>query len=323
MDAATAALAVLPGPALARFRELCGADGPLEPRFDGNTKHVLLTNDRAFLFPRNHTLVGQLDRECDVYATVDHPLVPKLLGRWHEPAISPYPFFAVTRLAGSAPARVAPEHLPALAAQLGAAVAACHNIELDRVPQRLWANPWQEPPAAPPTARDCYSPLRALGGAEHLAAAAAECIGPMSSATVLEALRAAEAMAPVLAHGDLHESQLLVDASGTLTGILDWGFGGALSPLVDFTGVRELFGADAAYGEVRRHMWLAYAAHRSAPLPPWEAIHLAMTAFDLTALAPETRSHYYWAASAAQRATRRAAARDCLLAVLGSRAGRG
>ena len=47
---------------------------------------------------------------------------PPVLGRWHDPAISPYPFFAVPRLAGRAPTRVAPEHLPALAAQLGAAL---------------------------------------------------------------------------------------------------------------------------------------------------------------------------------------------------------
>src|SRR5262245_34554162 len=161
MDDETAVLAVLVPPQLARFRQVCQVDGAIEPRFDGYTKHVLLTADRAFLFPRNHTLVTQLERECDVYAAVGHPFVPRLLGRWHDPGISPYPFFAVTRLAGVAPGRAPSEHLPALAAQLGAALAACHETRLDDVPPRLWANAWQEPPAAPPTALDCYSPLRA------------------------------------------------------------------------------------------------------------------------------------------------------------------
>jgi aminoglycoside phosphotransferase (APT) family kinase protein len=317
MDDETAVLAVLVPPQLERFRQVCQVDGAIEPRFDGYTKHVLLTEDRAFLFPRNHTLVKQLERECDVYATVGHPLVPRLLGRWHEPGISPYPFFAVTRLAGGTPGRISPERLPALAAQLGAAIAACHETRPDVVRRSLWANAWQEPPAAPPTALDCYSPLRALGGAEHLAAAAASFIGAASSAPVLAALRAAEALSPVLAHGDLHEGQLLVDATGTLTGILDWGFAGVLSPLVDFTGVRELFGADAAYGDLRRHMWMAYAEHRSAPLPTWEELHLAMTAFDLTALAPERGTHYYWQHSDEWRAARRAAAGDSLRAMLG------
>jgi aminoglycoside phosphotransferase (APT) family kinase protein len=317
MDDATAVHAVLVPPQLARFRQVCQVDGAIEPRFDGYTKHVLLTEERAFLFPRNHTIVKQLERECDVYATVGHPLVPRLLGRWHEPGISPYPFFAVTRLAGCTPGRISPENLPSLAAQLGAAIAACHETSLDVVRPSLWANAWQEPPAAPPTAIDCYSPLRALGGAEHLAEAAASFIGAASSAALLEALRAAEAMSPVLAHGDLHEGQLLVDASDTLTGILDWGFGGVLSPLVDFTGVRELFGADASYGDVRRHMWMAYAERRSAPLPSWEEVHLAMTAFDIAALAPETDAHYYWQHGDEWQAARRTAARDSLRAMLG------
>jgi aminoglycoside phosphotransferase (APT) family kinase protein len=317
MDDETAVLAVLVPPQLARFRQVCQVDGAIEPRFDGYTKHVLLAEDRAFLFPRNHTIVKQLERECDVYATVGHPLVPRLLGRWHEPKISPYPFFAVTRLAGCAPGRIPPERLPSLAAQLGAAIAACHETRLDDVPRSLWANPWQEPPAAPPTALDCYSPLRGLGGAEHLAEAAASFIGAASSAPVLAALKAAEALSPVLAHGDLHDGHLRVDASGTLTGILDWGFAGVLSPLVDFTGVRELFGSDAPYGDLRRHLWMAYAEHRSAPLPTWEEIHLAMTAFDIAALAPERGTHYYWQHSDEWREARRAAARDSLRAMLG------
>lgn len=60
--------------------------------------------------------------------------------------------------------------MPALAAQLGAAIAVCHETSMDLVPRSLWANAWDDPPAAPPTAIDCYSPLRGLGGAEHLAA---------------------------------------------------------------------------------------------------------------------------------------------------------
>ena len=176
MDDEAAVAAVLVAPQLTRFRQVCEVDGPIQPRFDGYTKHVLLAGDRAFLFPRNHTIVDQIERECAVYATVDHPVVPNLLGRWHEPNISPYPFFAVTRLAGSTPDQVPPKNVPALASQLGAAIAVCHETSMDLVPRSLWANAWEEPPAAPPTAVDCYSPLRGLGGAEHLAESAASFI---------------------------------------------------------------------------------------------------------------------------------------------------
>ncbi|TWD79972.1 phosphotransferase family enzyme [Kribbella amoyensis] len=319
MDDEQAVAAVLVAPQLKRFREICEVDGPIEPRFDGSTKHVLLAGDRAFLFPRNHTIVTQLERECDVYATSDHPTVPKLLGRWNEPAISPYPFFAVTRLPGSTPGDLSSEHLRVLARQLGAALAACHDLSLERVPRPLWANAWSEPPMAPPTAGDCYTPLRELGGAEQLVKSAAPSIGPAARTTLLDALEAVDAMDPVLAHGDLYENHLLLDESGTLTGILDWGFGGVLSPLVDFTCSQwdsASWAAERSYGELRRYLWTAYADHRSAPLPTWDQVHLALTMFDIAALAPETETHYYWQKSAEWQAARRAAARDCLQALL-------
>ncbi|MBM7785328.1 phosphotransferase family protein [Tenggerimyces flavus] len=315
MDDETAVGAVLVATQLKRFREVCEVAGPIEPRFDGATKHVLLADDRAFLFPRNHTIVGQLERECDVYATVDHPLVSRLLGRWDDPAISPYPFFAVTRLRGSVPGDLSPERLEAVAGQLGAALAACHDISLERVPPRLWANPWSEPPAAPPTAAECYTPLRDLGVAEQVA----PLVGPAARTTLLDALETVDAMDPVLAHSDLYERHLLLDASGTLAGILDWGFGGVLSPLVDFTCCQwdsASWAAERSYGDLRRHLWTAYAERRSAPLPSWNQVHLALTAFDIVALAPETQSHYYWQKSAEWQATRRAAAQACLQELL-------
>ncbi|MGC4943916.1 phosphotransferase family protein [Kribbella sp. DT2] len=222
-----------------------------------------------------------------------------------------------TRIRGSAPGDTSPEHLHLLAKQLGTALAACHDISLERVPQRLWANAWSEPPPTPPTAADCYTPLRELGGVEHLAEAAS--VGPAARRTLLEALEAVDAMDPVLAHGDLYENHLRLDGSGTLTGILDWGFGGVLSPLVDFTCSQwdsASWAAEGSYGELRRHLWTAYADHRSVPLPTWEQVHLALTAFDIVALGPESRTHYYWQKSPEWQAARRAAARDSLRAQL-------
>ncbi|MFI5730823.1 phosphotransferase family protein [Kribbella sp. NPDC051587] len=319
MDDATAVGAVLVSTQLRRFRDLCEVEGPIEPRFEGATKHVLLADDRAFLFPRNHTIVGQLERECDVYAAIDHPFVPRLLGRWDEPAISPYPFFAVTRLRGTVPGDLSPERLRMLAGQLGTALAACHDVGPETVPRSLWANAWSEPPSAPPTATDCYTPLRELGGTERLTESVAAFVGPAGERTLREALEVVDTMEPVLAHGDLYEDHLLLDESGTLTGILDWGFGGVVSPLVDFTCSQwdsATWAAEGSYGELRHHLWTTYAQHRSVPLPSWEQVHLALTAFDIVALAPETESHYYWQQSPEWRAARRTAARECLQALL-------
>ena len=320
MDDEAAVAAVLVPNQLERFKELCDVPGSIEPRFEGYTKHVLLADERAFFFPRNHLIVRQLERECEVYATVDHPLVPRLLGRWREPAVSPYPFFAVTRLPGSKPSRVSPETLPGLVAQLGAAIAACHDLGLDRVPRRLWSNSWSKPPQTLPTALECHSPLRLLGGAEHLADSVVSLVGAAARDTLLEALKAAETMDPVMAHGDLYEGHLLLDEAGTLTGILDWGFGGVLSPLTDFTCTQwdsAWWEAERSYGDLRRHLWTSYTEHRSAPLPSWEQIHLALTTFDIAALDPQQQQwHYYWQKSTEWRSERRAVARDCLRALL-------
>jgi hypothetical protein len=51
-------------------------------------------------------------------------------------------------------------------------------------------------------------------------------------------------------------------------------------------------------------------------LPSWEQVYLALTTFDIVALAPETETHYYWQKSAEWQAARRAAAGHCLQALL-------
>ncbi|WP_328997658.1 hypothetical protein OHA18_24725 [Kribbella sp. NBC_00709] len=91
------------------------------------------------------------------------------------------------------------------------------------------------------------------------------------------------------------------------------------SPLVDFTCSQwdsASWAAERSYGDLRRHLWTAYAEHRSVPLPSWEQVHLALTTFDIVALAPETKTHYYWQKSAEWQAARRAAALASLHAQL-------
>ena len=272
MDDEAAVGAVLTPPALERFRQLCEVDGKIEPRYSGFTKHVLLSDDRAFLFPRNHTVVRLLERECEVYAAVDHPLVPALRGQWREAAISPYPFFAVTRLEGRSVDGASLGDMAPLAQQLGAAIAGYHadsEDNPDRLSQRIRKG------ATPGVSgNEHYTPIRFLGGVQRIADSVAAFLGAATPAAVVDALDAVEAMTPVLAHGDLHEGQLLVDESGALTGILDWGFAGVLSPLCDFTCSQfdgTLLAAEPTYGAIRRQMWTAYADRRAAELPTWES----------------------------------------------------
>jgi aminoglycoside phosphotransferase (APT) family kinase protein len=220
--------AVLIPPQAARFAALTGADpDQLVLNVTGWNKLVLLAPDRAFLFPRTAAGVEWFERELAVYralATTRLDIVPRLLGRWADPEIYPFPFAAVTRLRGGVPA--APE---ALIGQLGQAIARWHELE---------------PPSAlagtrPPRHHDVAHQRwlrRALNPATSAAAAAeaASRLGwPARGPAWTDLLARAARLTPVLVHGDIHEDQLLADA-GQLTGVLDWETARIDHPFWDF-----------------------------------------------------------------------------------------
>jgi hypothetical protein len=94
--------AVLTPPQAERFASLTGADTDrLVLNVTGWNKLVLLGCDRVFLFPRSADGVEWFERELSAYcalATTELTVVPRLLGRWEDPDIYPFPFAAVTRL---------------------------------------------------------------------------------------------------------------------------------------------------------------------------------------------------------------------------------
>ena len=248
---------------------------------------------------------------------LDHPLVPRLIGRWEDQRISPYPFFAVTRQAGRASAGLTAQALPHFAAQLGAASprATRPTSTSSRAACGLTRGPRRRRRRRPPRLASHRCASSAAPSA--LPRRAAAFCGIERSARLLDALGAAEALAPGLAHGDLHTGHILIGESG-LTGILDWGFGGCCHrwSTSSATGSRRHSPPKAAYGDLRRQMWAAYAGARTVPLPPGKGSNSALAAFDITALAPETRSHYYWHASPEWKVARRAMAGGRLKAML-------
>src|SRR5262245_27467248 len=95
--------AVLIEPQLERFRQRCALDGvALTTSFEGWHRHAILAPDRVFLFPRHRSYVPGLRREAAVLVALEGRGVPaaRLLGRWEDGEISPYPFIAVSRLPG-------------------------------------------------------------------------------------------------------------------------------------------------------------------------------------------------------------------------------
>ena len=206
---------MLAPPQAERFASLAAVDpGQLVLNVTGWNKLVLLGSDRVFLFPRSAAGVEWFERELAAYrALARTPLsvVPRLLGRWEDPEIYPFPFAAVTRLPGQAPAEA-----EALLEQLGQAIACWHELE----PPALAG-------ARPPRHHDAahHRWLRRALDPATSADAAAEAAGrlglPSRAAAWAALLARAAQLGPVLVHGDIHEDQLLAD-DGQLTGIIDW-----------------------------------------------------------------------------------------------------
>ena len=219
--------AVLIPPRLAYFRALVGiGDAPLEVDFTGWNKYVILSSERAYLFPREAINVEWFERELAVYRTLEPTglsVVPRLLGQWRDDAVYPLPFAAVTRLHGAHPSDAG-----VLLDQLGRAIAQWHEI----TPPAL--------PGARPPAHHDRPDMRWLRRALNPATArdaAAEAAGRLGHRERLtrwtELLDVGARHHHVFVHGDIHEDQLLA-VNGHLTGILDWETARIDHPFWDF-----------------------------------------------------------------------------------------
>jgi aminoglycoside phosphotransferase (APT) family kinase protein len=261
------ALAVIAPPRLARFRDLLGlgADDEISADFTGWSKLVLLTADRALLFPRDHTQVAALRREVIALEAVNRlevPAVPHLHAVWDDPSLSAYPVVVVERLPGVSLADLVEEMpLAALAdlfAELGRLAARWHELATDLVP----GLPRQ-------STLDAHTTL-----ARELE------LDDQEARTAARALERARDLEPVLVHGDLHEGQLLVvpDPPHALSGILDWQTARVDHPFVEFdlgewgTALWRAHRRD--FPELRRRAWDAYALARGlaadlAPVFEW------------------------------------------------------
>jgi aminoglycoside phosphotransferase (APT) family kinase protein len=219
--------AVLVPPQAERFASLAGVDlGRLVLNVTGWNKLVLLDADRVFLFPRAAAGVEWFERELTAYqalAGTQLSVVPRLLGRWADPDIYPFPFAAVSRLRGEVPGE--PE---ALFEQLGQAIAGWHAI---KPPRLAGARPPRHHDAA--HQRWLRRALDPATSASAAAEAASRLSRPARAPAWTDLLASAAQLAPVLVHGDIHEDQLLA-VGGRLTGIIDWETARVDHPFWDF-----------------------------------------------------------------------------------------
>lgn len=270
-------LAVVSPPRAQRLRELAGIgpDEAVHADFAGWSKLVLLTAERALLFPRNHELVAALRHEIEalrIVAAAGITQIPRVLEVWEDPTLSPYPFAAVTRLPGIVLEAVLGDldaaALARIAEQLGALAARWHEVDpgaLARRPRRDLAHrtglaDLLGTAEAPPEPATLVAGLAATLGLQDADAGRA-----------VTAIVRARALEPVLVHSDLHEGQLLVDPSDdfAVTGVLDWQTARVDHPFSEFDlgewGPTIWQRHRAAFPGLRRRYWNAYAAVRGLP----------------------------------------------------------
>ncbi len=295
--------AVLIPPQEERLRAWFGLeDAPLRADVTGWHKYAIVAGERLFLFPRHAEWVEGLERELAAYALLGKVTgvpAPRLLGRYHDPAIWPYPFGCVSRLPGipfgTVEHQVSSERLSDLLEELAILIATWHRAPVDAVPEALasappppgpvgldhgWGRAALRPGGLQPAVDALHARLSALG------------LGVPAAASWTESLRAFAALEPVLVHGDLHEDQILVADGQSLriTGILDWETARIDHPAWDFNfgeWGHGLWEHSSHFSAFRHRMWAAYSARRGLALRDPSALHLFYSLVEMAWLLAE------------------------------------
>lgn len=270
-------------PQARRLRERLGLE-PLEPvhlRMRGWSKRVVLTDDRALLFPRDHLNVEHLRNEARALRAVAHAdaPVPRLVEWIDDPDVSPYPILVVARLAGEPLEADLPawnaDALGQVLDDVARAAAAWHGVDPGEV-----ASVVHQP---------VDMGIVGLFVSDGTPADIAERLGVEAQPAWSDALDFLRTLPPVLLHSDLHEAQLLV-AEGQLTGIIDWQTAGMGHPYLDFRfnnwGTCIWRQHRDAIAPFRQRQWTTYAKLRALDEDHvktfewmWAADHLASGTF--------------------------------------------
>lgn len=289
--------AVLIPPQLQRFREVCQVAGSdFEVIFTGWSKHVVLIDDRAFLFARNSDGVPALEREANVLLVLESlgvSGVPRLVGRWEDKGISEYPFFATTRLSGDPFEDLLPklefEQLLAFFDELGRTLASWHDLNVAALPS--WLQDDNEPLGG--MLRQMTREESLGAGLERAEALLTPHFPGLSLGKWERAWRELASLSPVLLHGDICENQFLVDQDMRITGVLDWGTAHVGHLLGDFhfgEWDRPLFKWEARFAGLRKSLWTAYLNARGLHLDV-DALHSLFTVTEACSVVERVEAH--------------------------------
>lgn len=263
-------LALVSPPRVERFLALAEVepDEKMSADFTGWSKLALLTRDRVFLFPRDHTLVEAMENEIEalrVFGPLGIAEIPALLGVWRDRGLGPYPIVAIGRLPGVTLEQRLPgisvSVMGEIAERIGTLAARWHTAApglLGSRPRRTLARPGLHVLLA-----SALSEEEATRRVQHCLA-----LGDRDAAKARKAIRTARTLPLVPIHGDIHEGQILVDPANDyrLTGLIDWQTAAVDHPFVEFdlgewgpTLWRE---HRAEFPTLRQRYWCAYAEAR-------------------------------------------------------------
>jgi aminoglycoside phosphotransferase (APT) family kinase protein len=282
----------------------------LEANFDSWHKRVILSPSSAFLFPRYEDDVAQVQREAAALGALDTvALAPALIGVWDEPDISPHPFLQTERRFGTNYADIEDdlslEQVGDVLERLGAATATWHALSTDDVPDILRSppEPFSDAFLQAETLRE-----RLEEAQDRLCAKLPADLAPFRSwADVWESLLAPlTGLAPVLTHGDIHETQLIVDEELRLAAVLDWDHAALAHPTRDFNFGEWGFGIFAweeRFDALYERYWEAYRRARSVSLPDHRSVLLYRAMGDALYACKglETRPDSWWMAHRLRR----------------------
>ena len=190
----------------------------------------LVNGDIVFRFPRRQVAIAGVEREIAILPSLAPRLpasipVPVFIGRPTDAFA--WPFFGSRLVPGHelADADLTDEQRVVLAPELGRFLRALHGPDvLEALGERLPVDPNRRADMAlrVPMTRERLAELERAG---------------LWSARPVPWLDAAESLPPftpsAVTHGDFHVRHVLVDAEGTLAGVIDWGDLGRSDPAID------------------------------------------------------------------------------------------
>lgn len=282
--------------------------GDIEPNFSGWSKHILMTKEYVFLFPRHPEYEKGLETELQVYkmfANFESVPLPKLVDVVYDREISYYRFGVVTRMPGvifsSVELSLEPNGYEQVLCGLGQLTAIWHQMPLKDMKETLkpvaFDPSWEEaefyqwlcPALVSDTVNKAWEEICALSvkvvqtvGGGDFERLTTEDSWAKWRAVLVELAN----LSPVLLHRDVHEDQFFVrsEADLKITGLIDWGTAAIGNPVLDFNfgewGV-DIWRYRDRFGQFRRTMWQAYLEARDIQLSTYDGLHLFYTLQEL------------------------------------------